>query len=447
MIRTRHDRRQRIGIALAVAGMMIAVSCASGDDADDADDGNANAAADGEAVDDSAAATTKVTPTDSTVGPDLATWANGVTTAWADLLQSRAEAAAAAIAAVGAGATRVERTQPFYDAEIAAFDAFLAAVPPSTGDPTLDEPLDELVAAAAAVRDAAAAGRDVGAADPTAAQAQLDEAGDAGLPDTEYGAAFIAYGELEGPLIDACFALQDAMIAADLQFVDCTGSGVDVELATESATEGLDPTVTATGSATQVELGPGTHVFDVFEAGLTVEMTEPRLVSSSVDHVGFRPVEGAPVDVVVTDPGGVVVAGSVQGDPGLLEYTDELPDDMASWLAELPVTIVDEGTMAVGGAEMAYWEIEAADPAGGEFVSLAYFDGSPETGSFAGVGLPPFPGARLTLVEWTRADDRLLIHWLLEGDPGSEVPDETAGFIDAVLASIVADAPEPVVED
>lgn len=422
----RWSRHRRI--ATAVVGALFVGSCAS-DDGDDA----------ASVVAEAASTSTSTEPSGSTESIEPAEWARDVATAWSELLQSRAVAASAAIAASGAGVGRVERTQQLYDAEIASFDAFGSALPEPIGDPTLDEPLDALVTAAEAVRDAAATGRDLGAIDSQGTQAELDEAGDAGLPDTEYGAAYIGYTELEGPLIDACFALQDAMISSDLEFVDCTGSSVDTEAATGTATEGLDPTATPTGSATYVDLEPGDHVFDVFEAGLTVETTERVLVSTSVDHVGFRPVDGASIDVVVTDVGGVVVPDSLDADPGLQAYTDSLPDDIASWLAELPVDVVDEGTIDVGGAEVPFWEVEASDAVDGEFLSLAFFDGSPEAGSFASVGLPPLPGARLTLVEWTRRDDRLLIHWLSESEPGPREFVESSLFVETVLSSIVPD--------
>jgi hypothetical protein len=325
-------------------------------------------------------------------------WVTGMTAAWKEWSSARGAAADSWLEGGAYGDDLLERTQPFYEAEVDAIDALTAAVGPESGIPSVDAAVEALLAVVAEMAEAATAAHDLGADDPEAVRVEVAAASDAAA--TPYGAAYVAYSELEGDLIGACFGLQDAMEAAGMGLLDCTGSS--------------DSTTTR-GEV----LEPGLHRFEDFGPGLTVETDQPVIAFETPDEVGFSDPDPESYFFAVVADAEFVDPASLSIDPSEHDYIPA-PDDLGAWLSEFPITVVDEGTVPIGGAEVNYWAVEpdvdAVVEALGEptVVELARYDVSVEQFTAAGVIVIPAPGYRVALAEWRRGDERLLVYWFAE---------------------------------
>ena len=193
----------------------------------------------------------------------------------------------------------------------------------------------------------------------------------------------------------ACFDLQDAIDAAGYGLVDCAGSSIDVP---------------PTGDL----LEPGVRKLTVFGPGLTLDLAQPTVVLEGGDFVEVADPE-SPVSAEflaideVVDPSGLADPAS--------QPTMPIPDDLAPWLAQFPVTVArggngrhDDGAGAVLGSPD---RRRAGSRAGTRFVLHQVRPRYAVNDSFASYGFiggPPAANRHFIIVDWRRGDDRILVY-------------------------------------
>ncbi len=393
-------------------------------------------------VDDAAAAapvtteraTDTLPPVGATVG--LEEWGDDVAAAWSTLLDDRTAAAIRFIEAVTTGGARFDATQLVYADLVAATDRFEQSLPGGSGDARLDAALETLLDGLAQERDLAAGGLALGESEPDRIRDELERAGDAGFPGTDYGAIYVQFDELEPVFTSACFELQDLMTSSGLPVLDCTGSGsgdAADDAAAEVATD--SPTSEETG-AVFADLPPGVHEFTVFGPGLTIETTEPLVVRTGVDFIVFRPGRDEGPDVTLVAPTAIDPT-TIDQDPGRASW-GPVPDDFGAWLDALPVEIESTSTIDLAGTAAAVFVVradpDALDAAVGnpDFLPVLAWSGDPATD--AQFELAPVTSFATTyFIEWPRPGGRLFL--TVEVDDPSADP---TGWIVDLLAGVVA---------
>ncbi len=391
---------------------LIAAGCGGSDDPDTAGERDEPSTETAASETDAAAANA-----DGASGSDG--WDDEVVAAWDEFQVVRARAAQRAIAAIELGEHRLDWTQALLLEEGEGIAALLAALPPTPDDASLTEPYEDLQVTLQEMQAAGEAAWETGEADPEAVRASLDEVGE-NLPAAPYGQAYVTYSEMDPALSEACFGLQEAMTAAELALLDCTGSNVDqgaiaAELGAEAVSGSDDPGAIATGLATEWEAG--IHEVTVLEPGFTLDLGRPLLVATAPDSVEIADPDDEDLTFVISPTTHVVDPAGLDADPGL-EGSMPLPGELGPWLDALPVEVADQGTITIGGEEAPYWRVtttpERMIDAVGEPTLLVL-------GGYAGeldeemvnvgvIPVLPIPGASTVLVDWRRGDDRLLIH-------------------------------------
>ncbi len=348
--------------------------------------------------------------------------------AWDEFQVVRTRAALRAIAALETGEHRLDWTQALLVEEGEGITALLAALPAPPDDAALAEPAAELRTVLAEMQAAGDAAWTMGEADPDAVKASLDEVGD-DLPAAPYGQAYVAYSEMDPALSEACFSLQEAMTAAGLALLDCTGSKVNAdaigaELGAEAASGSDDLGAEPTGLASEWE--EGVHEVSVFEPGFTLDLARSLLVATTPDSVEIGDPDDADLSFVITPTTHVADPVALSSDPGLPGYL-ALPDDLEPWLGELPVEVVEQGTITIGTDEAPYWRVtstpELMIEAVGEptLLVLGGYAGQLDD-DMSNVGVIPVlptPETATVLVDWRRGEGRLLLHAVEEN--GGEV--------------------------
>ncbi len=356
---------------------------------------------------------------DSGADANAEPWDEAVVAAWDEFQVVRTRAALRAIAALETGEHRLDWTQALLVEEGEGITALLAALPAPPDDAALAEPAAELRTVLEEMQAAGDAAWTMGEADPDAVKASLDEVGD-DLPAAPYGQAYVAYSEMDPALSEACFSLQEAMTAAGLELLDCTGSKVDseaieAELGAEAASGSDDLGAEPTGLASEWE--EGVHEVSVFEPGFTLDLNRSLLVATTPDSVEISDPDDTDLSFVITPTTHVADPAALSSGPGLSGYLP-LPDDLEPWLAELPVEVVEQGTITIGTEEAPYWRVtstpELMIEAVGEptLLVLGGYAGEldAEMSNVGVIPVLPTPETATVLVDWRRGDGRLLVH-------------------------------------
>ena len=400
--------RLLVGVAVTA---LLAAGCGSSDEpqaaADDPATTSADAAVDGDSVDDTGA------------GAVDGAWDEAVVAAWDEFQVVRTRAAIRSIAALETGEHRLDWTQAYLVEEGEGIAALLAAFPAGPDDAALAEAAANLQTVLEEMKAAGEAAWAMGEADPEAVRTSLDEVGD-DLPAAPYGQAYVTYAEIDPALSEACFSLQEAMTAAGLELLDCTGSKVDSEaIEAEIGAASDDPGAEPTGLASEWEAG--VHEVSVFEPEFTLDLGRSLLVATAPDSVEISDPDDTDLSFVITPTTHVVDPAALSSDPGPSGY-QPLPDDLEPWLAELPVEVVEQGTIPIGTEEATYWRVtstpELMIEAVGEptLLVLGGYAGQLDA-QMSNVGVIPVlptPETATVLVDWRRGDGRLLVHGVEE---------------------------------
>ncbi len=406
-------RRRSTGVHLlvwVVLTALFAAGCGGSDEPEAvADDGTETAAGDG------AETATDRGDADSDVEP----WDQAVSAAWDEFQVVRTRAALQAVAALEVGEHRLDWTQAFLVEEGEGITALLAAWPAPPDDAALAESSAQLQTVLEEMQAANEATRAMGEADPDAVKASLDQVGE-DLPAAPYGQAYVTYSEMDPELSEACFSLQEAMTAAGLELLDCTGSKVDTdaigaELGAEAAAGSDDPGAEPTGLASEWE--EGVHQVSVFEPGFTLDLARPLLVATTPDSVEISDPDDEDLSFVISPTTHVVDPAGLDADPGLAG-SQPLPADLGPWLDELPIEVVEQGTIATGTGEIPYWRINTTpelmiQKVGEPTLLVLGGYGGPFDSDMSNVGVIPVlpvPDTTTVLIDWRRDDDRLLVH-------------------------------------
>ena len=366
------------------------------------------------AVDTGTAAIPAPTPTDaaSTIEPAAATttepgdsplpvaeWAEATSTAWNTYLAAKIEGFVSFDEARRQGVHFFDAVRSVVATDLEALETYAAALDVQANDPALDASADPMRAVIDEQATLARTLHEVAAEDPDRIRQEIDNAEAASpgsLPNTPWGDAFTAYNDddLAARQEAACFDLQDAIDAAGYGLVDCAGSSIDVP---------------PTGDL----LEPGVRELTVFGPGLTLDLAQPTVVLEGGDFVEVADPE-SPVSAEflaideVVDPSGLADPAS--------QPTMPIPDDLAPWLAQFPVTVLAEGTVDTTTGPAQYWDLQideerAAELAPGSFfIEFARYAVNDSFASYGFIGGPPAADQHFIIVDWRRGDDRILVY-------------------------------------
>ena len=399
-------RRRAVGVA-GVALLIVVAACGGSDD-DASGDAEAGTPVTKPASTE-ALATTDAVPTttpepDTTEAADdgslpAAEWADSMTTAWTAYLTAQVAGLTEFEEARLQGVHFFDVTHAQASTELEALEAYATALDVEADDPALDASADPMRAVvdqqAALVRTL----RELGEEDADRVRQEIDDsiaANSGPLPSTPWGDAFAASAndELSALEESACFDLQDAIEGAGLGLVDCAGSSIDF------------PPI---GDL----LEPGVHEFAVFEPGLTLELAQPTIVLEAADFVEVSDPE-SPVSAKFVAIDEVVDPASLSNPDS--QTTIPIPDDLGPWLAEFPVTVLDESTVDTATGPARYWDLQidaerAAELAPGSFfIELARYAVNDSFDSYSLIGGPPVADEHFIIVDWRRGEDRTLVY-------------------------------------
>lgn len=403
-------RRRSAGVQLlvwVVLTALLAAGCGGSDEPESAANDGTETAANETSAD------------DGDDDRDADPWDQTVSAAWDEFQIVRTRAALRAIAALETGEHRLDWTQAFLVEEGEGITDLLDAWPGPPDDAALAEPAEQLQTVLEEMQVANEATRAIGEADPDAVKASLDQVGD-DLPAAPYGQAYVTYSEMDPALSEACFSLQQAMTAAGLELLDCTGSKVDsdaieAELGARAAAASDDPGAEPTGLASEWEAG--VHEVSVFEPGFTLDLARPALVATTPDSVEISDPDDADLTFVITPTTHVVDPARLDVDPGRSGYLP-LPEDLEPWLAELPIEVVEQGTITIGTEPAPYWRVASTPEMMIETVGeptllvLGGYAGEldAEMSNVGVIPVLPTPETATILVDWRRDGGRLLVH-------------------------------------
>ncbi len=241
----------------------------------------------------------------------------------------------------------------------------------------------------------------------------------------------------------ACFALRDAVIDSGFGLINCVDGddGSEFEPRTledclllqrlvESQPCGGEPE--DDGDAATVELGESelaagaTYTFDAFARPFVLTFDEPTVVSVGSSKVTIAPVDNdlwSMFSIFALDE---LVEPATMKDNGNGSLID-MPDDFAGWVESLPFAVASEGQSIFGGTTVPYWRLEAPverdSPDAFEFYNFAQSDGQlARDGIF---WLLPHPDGPLVVYTFPFGDE-----------PLGRTADEKFAYVEATLRTL-----------